>query len=356
MVAKVMAQSAEMLLVLDGQGQVLEVNRAAALTLGYLPAQMPGLAYHRFIPFSSPGAGHLLELRSGKPLPDYALHRDGSRLAVTWSANWSQEEQCYYCVGRLNSRQPEEAQTAEDQEDRERLELIDRVELIDRLKHKNHHLEQFAYIVSHHLRAPVANILGLTQLFSPDEKDQDLHVQVIENLRKSAQVLDTTIQGLNQILSGRDALHQPRESVDLAALLASIQNTLKQDIIRSEATFEANFAAVPALETVKSFLHNLLLGLIREALRFRDPAIPLLIKIFTSRQENKICLTIHNNSLNLKLLKNNSPEGITCFETQDNYPGLPWQLLRTQVEALGGKVAWDAAPGKGCTFKLFLTN
>lgn len=345
-----MAQSPDMLLVLDGQGQVLEVNRAAAGNLGYLPAEMVGKSYHHFVPASSPGSGHLLQLRSAPPLPAFALHRDGRRLAVTWSAYWSEEEQSYFCVGRPNSGQLEETHTADSQQGGERLELI------DRLEQKNHHLEQFAYILSHHLRAPVANILGLTQLFSLDEKDQDLNLQVIENLRKSALALDETIQGLNQILSSRDAVKQAREPVDLAALLASIQNTLKEDIIRSEATFEANFSAVPALKTVKCFLHNLLLGLIRDALRFRDPAIPLQIKIFTSSQENKICLTIHNNSLNLKLLKNNAPEGITCFETQDHYPGLPWQLLRTQVEALGGQVAWEAAPGKGCTFKLFLTN
>ncbi|MGV3505293.1 MAG: histidine kinase dimerization/phospho-acceptor domain-containing protein [Adhaeribacter sp.] len=350
MVAKVMAQSPDMLLVVDGQGQVLQVNPVASLRLGYQANEMAGRSFHQFIPFSFPLPENLLLLSQEVSLPCYALHRDGSRVAVSWSAFWSQEEQLYYLVGRPGSREPDDRPAADSAQGRERLELI------DRLEQKNHHLEQFAYIVSHHLRAPVANILGLTQLFSPEENDQDLHAQVIENLRKSAQALDATIQGLNQILSSRDALKQSRERVDLAALLASIQNTLKEDIIRSEAVLEADFSLVPVLTTVKSFLHNLLLGLIRDALRFRDPATPLQIKIVSSWQENKICLTIHNNSLNLKLLKNHALEDLTCCDGPGNHPVWPGQLLRTQVEALGGKVAWEAAPGKGCTFKLFLTN
>lgn len=355
MVEKIMALSPDLLLVLDVQGQVLRANQAAACTLGYTPAEMPGKPYRQFIPaaFPGPDSDDLLQTRSdwpGTPLAPYALHQDGRQLPVSWHAYWSEEEQQYYCVGQDSSRCLGALQTRESQQSQERLELI------DRLEHKKHHLEQFAYIVSHHLRAPVANILGLTQLFRGEESGQDLNQQVIANLRKSAQDLDAIIQGLNQILADRDVLQQPREMVDLAALLASIQNTLKEDIIRSQAEFEADFSAVPVLKTVKSFLHNLLLALIRDALRFRNPATPLQIKIHATRQENKICLTIQDNSLNLLRLNNNSLDDMPYFDANEKYPGLPWQLLRTQVEALGGKVAWHAAPGQGCTFKLFLTN
>lgn len=232
----------------------------------------------------------------------------------------------------------------------------ERRQLIGRLEQKNHNLEQFACIVSHNLRAPVANILGLTSLFNNLDPGSEMNAQVIANLQKSAGNLDEIIHGLNQILSNRFELDQPQEMVDLTSLLALVKNTLKEDLIRSQATVEADFSAVPAIKMVKSFLHNILLSLVRDAIRFQVPDSPLVIKMKTNCLENKICLTIQDNSLNLKRQKKGPFTGLARFGAHGEEKGLPWQLIKMQVEALGGKVELDVAPAIGCTFKLFLTN
>jgi PAS domain S-box-containing protein len=232
----------------------------------------------------------------------------------------------------------------------------ERRKLIERLEQKNHNLEQFAYIVSHNLRAPVANILGLTSLFNNLAPATEMNGQVIANLQKSADHLDAIIHGLNQILSNRFELNQPREMVDLATLLACIQNILKEDLIRSQALIEADFTEVAAIKTIKSFLHNVLLSLIRNAIQHQNPEQPLAIKIKTSRFENKNCLTIQDNSLNLKRQKNDPWAGFVRFRTSEEEKGMPWQLIKSQIEALGGKIELDTTPGTGSTFKLFLTN
>jgi hypothetical protein len=141
-----------------------------------------------------------------------------------------------------------------------------------------------------------------------------------------------------------------------AYLLTSIQHTLKEDIMRSQATFEADFSNLRAFNTVKSLLHNILLRLIRHAMRGKVPDTLLRIKMKTSYFENKNCLTIQDNSLNLKRQKNGSFAGFADVEMNGEVKALPWQLIKSQVEALGGKIALDATPGRGCTFKLFLTN
>ena len=69
--------------------------------------------------------------------------------------------------------------------------------MIDDLIVRNKKLEEFAFIVSHVLRAPVANIIGLNSLIieDPDSKDQYL-----ELLNQSVHKLDKVIRELNDVL------------------------------------------------------------------------------------------------------------------------------------------------------------
>ena len=227
----------------------------------------------------------------------------------------------------------------------------ERRQLIDRLEQKNHNLEQFAYIVSHNLRAPVANILGLTTLFNTLGADTKMNAQVIENLKKSAENLDAIINGLNQILSDRFELNQPWEMVNLPALLASIENTLKEDLIRGQAKIEADFSALPEIKTLKCYLHNILLSLVRHALNHQNPNQPLVIKITTGCLENKNCLTIQDNSLFLMGHTKRLKPGTRPAEVSGDEK---LHLIRTQAEALGEKVEMHADPVTGSTFKIYL--
>ena len=63
---------------------------------------------------------------------------------------------------------------------RKKEELL-REKVTDELMQRNRDLEQFAYIISHNLRAPVANILGLNLLLNdhPNENDKNLIINKI---------------------------------------------------------------------------------------------------------------------------------------------------------------------------------
>src|SRR6187431_2994621 len=68
------------------------------------------------------------------------------------------------------------------------------------LVRKNKDLEQFAYIISHNLRSPVANIKGLFNILKTPKLDSATHAKCMKGLEASAERLDDIIMDLSHIL------------------------------------------------------------------------------------------------------------------------------------------------------------
>jgi signal transduction histidine kinase len=80
-------------------------------------------------------------------------------------------------------------------------------------------LEQFTYIVSHNLRAPIANILGSAEAFrtldlAPDEKED-----LMFSLSASTIKLNGVIEDLNHILQTKRNISEKRETVSFSHLI-----------------------------------------------------------------------------------------------------------------------------------------
>jgi PAS domain S-box-containing protein len=88
------------------------------------------------------------------------------------------------------------------EDERQRL-LEERLSIIHNLTSRNKDLEQFSFIVSHNIRAPLANILGLTTMFDDPRYDEIIKAQAIEGIQISAKNLDAVLSDLNDILQAR---------------------------------------------------------------------------------------------------------------------------------------------------------
>ena len=71
---------------------------------------------------------------------------------------------------------------------------------MEELKAKNKLLEDYAFINSHNLRAPVASIMGIVKLFSYMELDPE-KAQMVEYLNKATAELDEVIRGISKKIS-----------------------------------------------------------------------------------------------------------------------------------------------------------
>jgi len=69
-------------------------------------------------------------------------------------------------------------------------------------------LEQFTYIVSHNLRAPVANIIGLSDMLNSSDFNVNESKEILTSLETSIHILDQIIMDLNHILQVRSNINE----------------------------------------------------------------------------------------------------------------------------------------------------
>jgi PAS domain S-box-containing protein len=82
--------------------------------------------------------------------------------------------------------------------------LLDKEKIMDDLQKRNQELEKFTHIVSHNLRAPLVNILGLLELVNDrDTYSLEDNRLILEKIALSAKKLDEMTHQLNGILQNR---------------------------------------------------------------------------------------------------------------------------------------------------------
>lgn len=238
--------------------------------------------------------------------------------------------------------------TVQDITERKLLER-DRVQVNRDLVQRNKALEQFAHIVSHNLRAPVANILGLSNLIQLSEKDRNTQQQCINGLTISAQRLDDIIQDLNKILQVKRGMTDESNLVNLDLLVSNIKDSIGMQIDEEKVTIHTDFSEIEDLYTNRSYMHSIFLNLISNSIKYRRPNVKPIIEISSRKEEGKMFLSFKDNSMGIDLDKHGSNVfGLyKRFHHTAEGKGLGMFMVKTQVETLGGKIAIKSEVDKG---------
>jgi len=228
----------------------------------------------------------------------------------------------------------------------------ERQRITDDLIKQNQHLEQFAYIISHNLRAPVANIIGFTELIR--EPGIDKRDQIIHELSVSARKLDNVIWDLNQILHEKQDLLQNREKVLFENVTEEVASSMKNHIEREGAVLKTDFRDADGLVTIKSYMHSIFFNLISNSLKYRKPGQSPVIRIKSQRMDNKVILTFADNGLGIDM-KANSTQVFGLYKRfHDNIDGKGMGLfmVKKQVESLNGSISMNSEVNVGTEFTM----
>ena len=219
---------------------------------------------------------------------------------------------------------------------------------------RNEDLEQFSYMVSHNLRGPVANILGITSLSLDENPDLAVEKELIVGLSVSAKKLDNVVMDLNTILNIRNKGYL-KGMVIFSQLTSDIESSIKNLIEKEKATITFNFSEVDEMLTIKSYLHSIFYNLISNSIKYHQPNIPTLIEITSHKLNNKIILLFKDNGIGIDLNKFGNQVFGFYKRFHPNIAegnGIGLHMVKTQVESLGGTISIESEVDKGTTFKI----
>ncbi|HWZ15123.1 MAG TPA: PAS domain S-box protein [Mucilaginibacter sp.] len=227
--------------------------------------------------------------------------------------------------------------------------------LADDLYKRNRELYQFSYVVSHNLRKPVANIMGITSLLE-SEKDDPQTVEICtQNLKTSIESLDEVIKDLSQILSATDGSTElTTESIDLNEMINNIQVSLKDMISQSGTHIETHFE-LSTIVSYKAYLYSTLYNLVSNAIKYRSGQPPL-IKILVNVSDDAIYIVVSDNGAGIDLDKHSGDifKPYRRFNFTTDGKGLGLFLVKSHIDAMGGKISIKSATGVGTTFNIML--
>jgi signal transduction histidine kinase len=220
--------------------------------------------------------------------------------------------------------------------------------MITELEKTNAELDQFAYVTSHDLKAPLRGIANLSQWI-----EDDLGEKMDEQGRYHMGLLRGRVRRLENLIDG--ILHYSRANrhegstaeVDVDALVKEIW-----ELLAPPSSARLVVGQLPTLSTLKIPLQQVLMNLMGNAIKYnRDRE--LTVEVGSQRDGDDWVLYVKDNGIGI------APEFhqriwqlFQTLEARDKVEstGIGLAVVRKIVESRGGRAWIDSKPGEGAAF------
>ena len=222
-------------------------------------------------------------------------------------------------------------------------------EQLEELQRANQELDQFAYVVSHDLKAPLRGISTLVNFIQ-----EDLETNKMEEVQKNLQLINGRIVRMNKLINGileysrigKEA--EQREKIDIRKLIEEVFEILPPPK-KLELELSAQF---PIIQANKIGLLQIFQNLISNAIKYNDKEV---CRIDIQYKDLGILhrFQISDNGIGIKDAHKEKIFGI--FQTLNprdkvESTGVGLAIVKKRIETLGGTIGLDSIPGQGSHF------
>ncbi len=220
------------------------------------------------------------------------------------------------------------------------------------LERSNRELEQFAYVVSHDLRAPARAVSDFLQLLQRRYEDRlDAKAQkYVDYALDSAEQMEAMIEALLE-LSRVETRGQSLAPTDLEEILQRTLRMLAPTL--EEEDVEITSEPLPKVVGDGRQLGRIFQNLIANAVKFRRDGVPPRIHIAAEQREVEWCFSVADNGIGIAPSQTDRLFQIfQRLHTEEEYPGsgIGLALCRRIVERHGGRIWVESELGRGSTF------
>lgn len=346
--AAVLRSTLDSIITIDADGIVVEFNRAAQETFGYTYAEAIGKPLGDMIVperhreahragmgrYMKTGKAHVL----GKRLELPAMRRDGSEFPSELTITRSDINGAPAFIGVL--RDITERKNADSE----------REQLIAALARSNQELDQFAYVASHDLKAPLRGIANLSQWIEEDlgqalageSKGQ------MEMLRGRVHRMEALIDGI--LLYSRAGRVKARpETVDTGTLVAEV---IELHAASPSVVIDV-MPGMPVISSERIPLQQVFLNLVGNAIKHTGMTDPK-IGIKWADAGEMVEFSVSDNGQGIAPQYHERIFGIfQTLEARDKVEGtgIGLSVVKKMVESKGGRVWVESDVAQGATFR-----
>jgi len=233
-----------------------------------------------------------------------------------------------------------------------------------RLASSNKELEQFAYIASHDLQAPLRKVKAFGQLLV-DEAGPSLDENsrmYVDRMQKAAMRMSTLIDDLLSYsrASRGDELYT---DVDLQRVVKEVMSDL--EIRLKESGGEVHFEGLPTLRARSTQMRQLVQNLVGNALKFKRPDVPPIVTITATRLPDDTeeapgwSLEFSDNGVGFEPQYADQIFGIfQRLHGKSEYEGtgVGLAIVHKIAEGHGGSIRAEGRPNEGASFFVHLPD
>lgn len=225
-------------------------------------------------------------------------------------------------------------------------------QITEELMYTNRELEKFAYITSHNLRAPVVNIVSLLNMIDKSSFTDSNSAAVIEKIDLSVQRLESTLDDLIDVVSAKKITLSEKASINISECTRAVLSNLETQLIKVDADVNVNIEKADRIFYIKSVLESIIQNLITNAIKYRSLDRRLKIEINTTEDDDFVYLSVRDNGIGF----DSNKYGEKIFKLYERIhhnvegKGLGLYLIKTQIEALNGRIVVTSKPDEGALF------
>jgi len=218
---------------------------------------------------------------------------------------------------------------------------------------QNAQLEQYAFITAHNLKAPVARLKGLINIFELTNLVTDKNVEVVDRLKEASQDMDEVISDINKILQVKNFSEQQRKEINLQQLIDKISRRLEARASKNKVVIKTDLQ-VERILSIDTYIESILYNLINNGIKYHRADVDSFVEIQSYKRLTKTIIKVKDNGVGIDLDKfGKKVFGLyQRFHDHVNGKGIGLYLVKTQTESLNGKIEISSTVNEGTEFKL----